>query len=107
MDREIVNKIIDYEGPGDYIALATVIFATGSSPRDIGAQMLVYPDGTIKGTVGGGASEAETIETAQDLIQIGEDKKCFFDMSNQEVAKAGGVCGGQVAIFIETIKIND
>ncbi|ADL12014.1 XdhC family protein [Acetohalobium arabaticum] len=107
MDREIVNKIKSYEGEGDYIALATVISAAGSSPRNIGAQMLVYPNGAISGTVGGGISEAETIEKAQELIKTGKNKKYFFDMSNQEVAKSGGVCGGQVAIFIETIKINN
>lgn len=107
MDRQLVNKIIDYEGEGEYIALATVISAAGSSPRNIGAQMLVYPEGTIEGTVGGGLSEAQTIEQAEKLIQTGENQKCFFDMSNEEVAKVGGVCGGQVEIFIETIKIND
>ncbi|MBM7622506.1 XdhC family protein [Sporohalobacter salinus] len=107
MKKEIIDKIINYEGEGDYIALATVVSATGSSPRDIGTQMLVYPNGSIEGTVGGGISEAETIEQAEELMQTGKNKKCSFDMSNEEVAKVGGVCGGQVEIFIETIKVDD
>ncbi|AGB41019.1 xanthine and CO dehydrogenases maturation factor, XdhC/CoxF family [Halobacteroides halobius DSM 5150] len=106
MDRDLVDKIIEYKGE-DYLALATVISATGSSPRNSGAQILVYPNGSIYGTVGGGLSEAETIKKAQELIQIGESKKYSFDMSNDQVAKAGGVCGGQVEIFIETIKVSN
>ena len=105
MDKNIVKKIIDYDGKGEYLGLATIVASHGSSPREAGTQMVVYPDGSISGTVGGGPVEYETIKKARHLLEKGEDKKYEFDISNEEVAQTGGICGGHVEIFIETINM--
>ncbi len=39
------------------VALVTVIQTMGSTPRETGAKMLVFSDGTTLGTVGGGCGE--------------------------------------------------
>jgi xanthine dehydrogenase accessory factor len=50
-------------------ALATIIETKGSVPRDIGAKMVVYPDGRIVGSIGGGCSESGVIQSAYDVIR--------------------------------------
>ena len=110
MDRKLAEEIVEYngdKGETEYIALATITTAHGSSPREAGTQMIVYPDKSISGTVGGGPVEYQTIEKAIQLIETGENKKYKYEISNDKVAQSGGICGGQVEIFIETIKIND
>lgn len=105
MDKRLVDEILAYRGPATALALATIIEAKGSSPRKVGARMLVYPDGRISGTIGGGSTEAEVVEEARELIFKGGSKKINFKMTNSEAAEEGSVCGGQVEVFLETIKI--
>ncbi len=105
MNKELLREIICYSGNSKCLALATVITTGGSSPRKQGAQMLIYPDGQITGTIGGGAVEAEVIVRAVELIKNGGIEKLEYNLSNEEVAKAGGMCGGKVTIFVETIKM--
>lgn len=86
--------------------MATVVKAKGSSPREAGAMMLVYSDGEISGTVGGGSTEAAVIDKALDLIDSGGNCKLEFDMSNEEAADAGQICGGKAEIFIESLDLD-
>lgn len=39
-------------------ALVTIIETKGSTPRKAGANMIVYEDGSVYGTIGGGCAEA-------------------------------------------------
>ena len=45
-------------------ALVTIISAKGSTPRDPGAKMVVWPDGRILGSIGGGCSESSVISAS-------------------------------------------
>ena len=49
-------------------ALVTLAQAQGSSPREAGARMVVAPDGTFTGTIGGGALEWGALAEAQALL---------------------------------------
>ena len=42
---------------GEEAVLVTIIASSGSTPRGTGSRMLVRKDGSIEGTVGGGAVE--------------------------------------------------
>jgi xanthine dehydrogenase accessory factor len=64
--------------------------------------MLVYPDGQIVGTVGGGEMERRVIAEALDVIQKGESRMLSYRMTDPERGDPG-VCGGQVDIFVESI----
>ena len=44
---------------GETIAVATIVSTLGSTPREVGAKMVVTASGEIIGTVGGGCGEAE------------------------------------------------
>src|SRR5712691_2175957 len=51
--------------------LCTVTSTVRSVPRDAGAKMLVAPDGSIAGSVGGGPLEAVVIAEAKQLLKDG------------------------------------
>ena len=53
-------------------ALVTQIDVQGSSPREAGARMVVMPDGTFSGTIGGGALEWRALAKAQAALRRGE-----------------------------------
>ena len=50
-------------------ALVTVVNTRGSVPRAAGSKMLVYFDGKVSGTVGGGKFESLVIEETQKQIR--------------------------------------
>jgi len=86
-------------------AAVTVLETKGSTPRKAGAKMLVRPDGSIVGSVGGGASEGAAIRKARKIIGTGTYCYLQVDMTG-EVAKAVGddlVCGGIMKMLIEDI----
>lgn len=61
--------------------------------------MLVYSDGRIAGTIGGGALEKKVIEEALDVLKRGMPKVVEHNLVN-ELAMC---CGGTVELFIEPI----
>ena len=79
-----------FANPGDLLAriqgdldtaLVTVTAVDGSTPRDTGARMLVFPDGAIDGTVGGGKLEALCIEEAVAALGEGHNRGASFDLT--------------------------
>lgn len=84
-------------------ALCTVIRSQGSTPRHAGSKMLVYPDGTIVGTVGGGELENRVIAEARQAILDGKLRLVEYNMADPARGDPG-VCGGQVEIFVEPLQ---
>ncbi len=50
-------------------ALVTIAATTGSVPRAAGSKMLVYADGKISGTIGGGKFEALVVEETKAALR--------------------------------------
>lgn len=71
---EVYAALLDVHRQGQQAALATVIETQGSMPRHTGSKMLVYADGSIVGTVGGGAMESLVIKAAKSAISEGRSK---------------------------------
>ena len=83
------------EGPG---VLCTIVEKHGSAPRGVGAWMLVRPDGTCAGTVGGGAVEHQVKLDALALWNGGgEEAVREYDLAHA-AAELGMVCGGRVKV---------
>lgn len=95
-----IQELIDEGRPA---ALATVVESSGSTPRKPGARMIVYPDGSIEGTVGGGSVEKHVIEEALTLIEKGESRLIHIDLRENKSDSVGGICGGEMRVFIEII----
>jgi xanthine dehydrogenase accessory factor len=82
-------------------ALATVINVRGSTPREVGAKMIVREDGQV-GTIGGGCGEAEVFRKARLLLDEGAGARLAEvdltgDFDQQEI----GTCGGIMDVFID------
>jgi len=94
-----LSKALD---EGRAAAFVTVISADGSTPREAGAKMLVFEDGSIRGTVGGGTLEALSIKQALDCLKKGEGGKFSFDLKPK--GNTGMICMGRVEIFVDIYK---
>jgi xanthine dehydrogenase accessory factor len=77
--------------------LATVIAYKGSTPRKGGAKMLVFEDGAIVGTIGGGAVEHHVIQRARDLCR--SDVPAIVD--KHLTHELGMCCGGAITVLLE------
>jgi len=80
-------------------ALCIVTATDGSTPRKMGSKMLVAPDGTIEGTVGGGAIEQQVIDDALEAMRIQKPIKKFYHLEEDLRMQ----CGGSVEVYIEPI----
>lgn len=85
-------------------ALATVVKTMGSSPRAVGAKMIVYADGSIAGSVGGGEMEQRVIGAAREVIHTGQPRYLDFNLSKPERGDPM-ICGGEMEIFVEPVLI--
>jgi xanthine dehydrogenase accessory factor len=56
---------------GQPVVTATVVRTRGSTPRKPGAKMLLSPDGSVRGTIGGGCGEAAVRSEAMMLFDSG------------------------------------
>jgi xanthine dehydrogenase accessory factor len=83
--------------------LVTIIRGDGSSPRGVGAQMLVGRDGRIVGTIGGGAVEGRSEAAAKDALKQGTSFLRAFSLTEAAENSIGMACGGTVQVLIETI----
>jgi xanthine dehydrogenase accessory factor len=98
----IFHDLAEIEKRGESCALCTIISSSGSTPRHVGSKMLVYPDGRISGSVGGGEVEGRVIDEAKASLIDGKARKLqysFVDPAKGDV----GICGGQVEVFVEPI----
>ena len=96
----IYNEIEQLRKSGIDAALCTIIHTKGSTPRKVGAKMLVLIDGSIKGTIGGGNLEKEVIKNALVQLKKNEPKLFKHDLLHQH----NMCCGGTVEIFIEPLE---
>jgi xanthine dehydrogenase accessory factor len=89
------------EGRGSSIAaLATVIRRSGSAPQVVGARMLLYPDGSLLGTVGGGAIEAQVLDACRQVLRTGKPQTVEAHL----VRDLGMCCGGAMEVFVEYLQ---
>ena len=96
---DVIQSLAKSIETGEDVALATIISTKGSTPRGITSKMLVYPDGRIKGTIGGGAVEALVMKKAIECLKKGESGIFNFDLTAK--GNTGMICSGKAELFIE------
>jgi xanthine dehydrogenase accessory factor len=99
-NKPLLSELIEAQDSGEPLVLATVIKARGSVPRQSGAKMLVYSDGRISGTIGGGELEARIIDEALECLSDGEPRVVPYSLVDPQRGDPG-LCGGEVEIFLE------
>ena len=105
--EEIFEKIVELKKSAKSFVLATLVNTAESTPRNIGARMVILPDGQIFGTIGGGTLERKVMIDAQKLFQEKNNRQIFqvYDLSTEKRDKGnialGMLCGGQAQVFLE------
>lgn len=101
-DQAVFEAVVTAQREGRSAALATVVQTQGSVPRQAGSKMLVWPDGSIVGTVGGGEMEALVIREAQAAMHDGQPRMVSYNLADLESGDPG-ICGGTVTAFVEPL----
>lgn len=102
--RNIYEDILKCQKKGISAALVTVIETEGSTPREVGAKMLVMADGTIINTIGGGAVEMLVIKDALETIKSNKARIVKYALEEKsETKQTGMICGGEMSFFIEPL----
>jgi xanthine/CO dehydrogenase XdhC/CoxF family maturation factor len=102
MDRALFQEIRDAAQRGEARVLATIATARGSTPRKPGASMLLRPDGTFFGTIGGGCGEAEVWQEAMETMADGKPRTVVVDLT-EPADGDDKICGGVMEIFVERV----
>lgn len=103
MELEILNAIKSEVNKNKRAALVMITNIEGSTPRHEGSMMVVYENGNITGTIGGGKLELVCIHKAKEYLRTGESKKDVFELTDEE-GSLHMQCGGQAEIFFKIFK---
>jgi xanthine dehydrogenase accessory factor len=102
--NEVIEAAARCGGNG---ALVTVIATKGSVPRHAGSRMLVRPDGSTVGTVGGGRPEAGAVERGAACAADGIPVVFTMEMHGTQAAAGDPVCGGTLTMLVEPLRDPD
>ncbi|MBU1056482.1 MAG: XdhC family protein [Proteobacteria bacterium] len=101
-DKEIFEQLAQFQKQNIPVCLATIVKAAGSTPREVGAKMLICVDGKTYGSIGGGCGENQ-VRSASLRCLLTEKKPALIeaDLTDDLGTKGGDVCGGKMLIFVE------
>ncbi len=100
--ENLFETIIDLKKSGNPFSLVIIVKTEGSTPRRVGAKMIIMKDGKTVGTLGGGDLEKKVIDEALNAIKQGQPKIASFTL-DIEKGKLDMMCGGELDIYIEPI----
>jgi len=85
---------------GSPVVLATIVATDGSVPRHAGTKMVVRPDGSTVGTIGGGRVEAAIRDDALAALTKNEPRLHDYTLHDPNQGDPG-VCGGTMTVYLE------
>ena len=103
MNQEVFAAVSAALERGEPAALVTIVATHGSTPQRVGAKMLVFPDGSAMGTIGGGCGEQDVFHEAVKVIEDGQPRVVDIDLTADEAGESGDVCGGIMQVFVEPV----
>lgn len=101
--RDVIDAIDTWQQRGEKVAIATVVRTLGSSPRGIGAKMVVSDRGNMAGSVSGGCIEGAVFAACQDAIRTGHAALLHFGVADEAAWEVGLACGGVIDVFVEPL----
>src|SRR5215210_2671685 len=104
MNQEVFTAVADALERGEPAALVTIVSTTGSTPQRVGAKMLVFGDGRMVGTIGGGCYENDAFWKAREAITARKPQLVHYELSDDFAEETGLICGGQMDVYIEPIE---
>jgi len=103
MDITLIPHVCEALQASKQVVLATIVETKGSTPRKIGSQMLIFRDGQVRGTIGGGCGEAEVKIAALCVFDVGQSSLHQVMMLNDIASEEGMACGGIMQVFLQLI----
>src|SRR5690349_17543050 len=104
MNQEVFAAVTDALDRGEPAALVTIVSTTGSTPQRVGAKMLVFADGRMVGTIGGGCYENDAFWKAREAITNRRPLLLHYELDDDFAQETGLICGGQMSVYIEPIE---
>jgi xanthine dehydrogenase accessory factor len=104
MNQEVFAAVADALERGEPAALVTIVSTTGSTPQRVGAKMLVFGDGRMVGTIGGGCYENDAFWKAREAITNRRPQLVHYELDDDFAQETGLICGGQMSVYIEPIE---
>ena len=101
--NEVFDELQRSLARGEAVVLATVAATRGSTPRRAGARMLVRPDGSFCGTIGGGCGESEVWAEAMEAHRDGRARLVQVDLTTLTDGE-DKICGGVMDVFVEPVR---
>jgi xanthine dehydrogenase accessory factor len=97
----VYHQVKDFLDKGETLAVATIVSVKGSTPREVGAKMVVTAWGEILGTIGGGCGEADVKREAIEVIRTRKPRMVRVDLLDDISSDSPAVCGGIMNVFID------
>src|SRR5579883_59054 len=103
--RELLAELINVFDQGRDCVYCAVVETRGSTPQKAGSAMLVFPDGSQRGTLGGGCVEAEVKQRALRVLNTAGQKPevLTFCLDDNYGWDDGLICGGRMSILADPI----
>ena len=97
--KKLFSKLKESLAAGQKAVLCSIVASRGSTPRGVGAEMLVLEDGRTLGTIGGGAVEAQAAQLAVQLLAEKRSGRETYRLSQE--GPLGMACGGEVEVLFQ------
>jgi xanthine dehydrogenase accessory factor len=105
--RELLRELNTAHAAGRPVAYTALVETRGSTPQKAGAAMLVLPDGSQTGTLGGGCVEAEVKRRALRLLEEGRTEILEFNLDGDYGWDDGLICGGRMRMLVDPLRPGD
>lgn len=96
-----ITTLTDLKHRGTAAVVVTLVQCKGSTPREVGAKMVVLSDGQFLGTIGGGSLEYKVLQDAKRCFETRQSKVLNYQLC----ANTGQCCGGVVDVLMEVINM--
>jgi xanthine dehydrogenase accessory factor len=102
--REVLKDLEDAIRDRRPVSYTALVETRGSTPQKPGATMLVFPDGSQTGTLGGGCVEAEVKRRSLRLLEEGLPEIVTFQLDDDYGWDDGLICGGRMKMLVDPIR---
>jgi len=107
VDREVLERALEWSRAGHRVGLVTVLETWGSAPRPPGALLALRDDGLVVGSVSGGCVEDDMIERVRKSGHPDKPALVTYGVTREEAARFGLPCGGTLRLVQEPVLSND
>src|SRR5512140_1940686 len=97
--KDILPTLLRWQRDGESVAVATLVRACGSVPRQPGARLGMTRSGKMIGSVSGGCVENDVFEHAVQLLDAGRPTLVRYNAADPLGPEVGLSCGGTIDVL--------